>query len=327
MPSERGQGTVEYVGVLLLVAVLLGAVAGGFGLPQLTAGIASSITRSFLGATGIRQSAQEAAFARPSAADRAAFARASDAAIAPDDRPSLRDVRLALMRQHGDERGRAIYRQLILDALKAAVPGLGGPTLFATATPGLRKPGVLERYLPINSGLSLVAPSSSDPGEVETPVSQPNAHVVTVSEADSALAHALNPGTSVTSEVMDVAGLLPVGRVAGGVFRLAKVAARVARSAGAIAKAGNGLSNAATVAEDVAALEAPDANASPPGSREGDEIVTWLASRCPVHGGSARKFIRTAVVRDGVVILEDIRWPTDAPPPWHPSQTPDKGCT
>ena len=325
MRSERGQGTVEYVGLLLLVAVLLGAIAGGFGLPQLTAGIASSITRSFLGATGIVKRPQEAAFARPSAADRAAFARASDTSVSPDGRPSLKDVRLALMQQHGDEQGRAIYRELILDELRAAVPGLAGPTVFATATPGIRRqPGVLERSLPIDAGLSLVAPSGDDPGEVETPVSAPNAHVVTVSEADAALDHALHPGHPFVNDVLDIVGVIPVGRAFGAAFRVAKVGARLAKGAAQLMRAGNGVAGAATLAEDAVALEAPDAATSPPGAREGDEIVSWLAARCPVQGpGDPRQVVRTAVVRDGAVILEGIRWPGDPPP----AQTPDKGCT
>jgi hypothetical protein len=327
MRSERGQGTVEYVGLVLLVAVLIGAVAGGLGLPQLTAGIASSITRAVLGATGITGSAQEATYSRPSAADRAEFARASDSALAPDDRPSLRDVRLALMRRHGDDRGRAIYRQLIIDDLRNAVPGLAGPTLFASATPGLRQPGVMERYLPINSDLSLVAPSSSDDGEVETPVTQPNAHVVTVSEADAALDHALHPGTSLTGVALDIASVAPLGRLAGGLFKIVKTSARVAKGLRAVAKGGRAVVNGVTLAEDAVRLEAPDASASPPGSREGDEIVTWLASRCPVHGGTAREFMRTAVVRDGAVILEGIRWPPGGPPPWHPGSPTDEGCS
>lgn len=331
MGSERGQGTVEYVGIVLLVAVLVGAIAGGFGLPQLTAGIASSITRAFLGATGITESAHEAAYSRPSSADRAAFARAADVALAPDDRPSLRDVRLELMRRYGDDRGRAVYRRLIVDDLRRTVPELGQPTLFATATPGLRQPGVMERYLPINSGLSLVAPSSGDDGEIETALSSPNAHVVTVAEADAALDHALHPGRSIIGTVLDVAGLVPAGRVAERVYRFARVGARASKRLREIATGGNAASGAATAAEDGAALVAPDASASPAGSREGDEIVSWLASRCPVHGGTAREFTRTAVVRDGAVILEGIRWPTLAPPPWHPDRTPDpdpeQGCS
>ena len=334
MRSASGQGTVEYIGVLLVVAVLIGAVAGGFGLPRLTADIASSITRAFLGKVGVTESTQDAASSRPSAADRAAFARAVDPAVSPDDRPSLRDVRLALIRQHGDDRGRAIYRELILADLRGAVPGLGGPTLFATATSGLPGRGVPQRLLPINGDLSLVRPAGDDQGEVETPIGEPNAHVVTLSEADSAFEHALHPGTSYTGIAIDLLSVLPTGQLAAGVARglgrITRAGARLAKVARAGRKGVNGATNLVTLGDDALSL-APDASASPPGSREGDEIVSWLASRCPANGGSARQFLRTAVVRDGAVILEGIRWPADGPPAWHPSSTPDptteEGCS
>jgi hypothetical protein len=334
MRSASGQGTVEYIGVLLLVAVLIGAVAGGFGLPRLTADIASSITRAFLGKVGVVESPQGAASWRPSAADRAAFARAVDPALSPDDRPSLRDVRLTLIGQYGDDRGRAVYRELILADLRAAVPGLGGPTLFATATPGLRPRGVLERFLPIDSALSLVRPAGYDRGEVETPIGPPNAHVVTLSEADTAFEHALHPGTSYTGIALDLLSVLPTARLAKGAAKafvtLARAGARFAKATRAVGKGLSGATNVATLADDARAL-APDAGASPPGSREGDEIVTWLATRCPANGGTARQFLRTAVVRDGAVILEGIRWPTGGPPAWHTSSTPDppteEGCS
>jgi hypothetical protein len=329
MRSASGQGTVEYIGVLLVVAVLVGAIAGGFGLPGLAAGIASSITRAFLGKVGVAGPPREGARLRVSAADRAAFARAVDVTVAPDDRPSLRDVRLELIRRHGDARGRAIYRELVLADLRAVVPGLGGATLFATATSGVRQPGVLERYQPINGELSLVRPSGADQGELETPIGQPNAHVVTLSEADRAFEDARHPGTSYTGIVLDLLSVFPVTRVARGAVQLARVGARFAKAGRAGGKALSAATNVATLADDADSL-APDASASPPGSREGDEIVTWLAGRCPANGGSARQFLRTAVVRDGAVILEGIRWPSEAPA-WHPSSTPDQpteeGCS
>jgi hypothetical protein len=334
MRSASGQGTVEYIGVLLVVAVLIGAVAGGVGLPRLTADIASSIARAFLGKVDVIERAQDAAHSYPSTADRAAFARAVDPAVSPDDRPSLRDVRLALIRQHGDDQGRAIYRELVLADLRGAVPGLAGPTLFATATPGLRQAGVLDRYRPINGDLSLVRPTGDDRGEVETPIGEPNAHVVTLSEADKAFEHALHPGTSYTGIALDVVSVLPTGRLAAGMARglvgLSRAGARIAKFSRAARRGVSAATNAATLGDDLLSL-APDAGASPPGSREGDEIVSWLASRCPANGGSARQFLRTAVVRDGAVILEGIRWPTDGPPAWHPSPTPDptteEGCS
>jgi len=313
MRSAHGQATVEYVGVLLLVAVLIGALTGALGAPG---AIAASITHAVLGAIGIEESEQAAASARPSAAEREAFARAVDRNVAPVDRPSLRDVRLALIARHGDAQGRAIYRQLILDDLRTVVPGLARPTLFATATSGLQQPGVLGIYLPINADLSLERPTPPDDGEIETAISPPNAHVVTVTEADQALAHALHPGMSYGSIALDVVSLVPV---VGSVTRIASLSARLLKGA-------NAISNAVTIARDASALLAPSADASPPGSREGDEIVSWIGSRCPLNGGFARRFERTAVVRDGVVIRESIRWPYVAPYAEQRRPTPPERC-
>jgi hypothetical protein len=297
--------------VLLVVAVLIGAITGGLGLPG---SIAASITHAFLAAIGIEQSEQAAADARPSAAEREAFARAVDRSVAPVDRPSLRDVRLALIAQHGDAQGQAIYRRLILDDLGRVVPGLASPTLFATATTGLAQTGRAAAYPPINAGLSLERPAPPDEGEVETAISSPNAHVVTVTEADQELAHALHPGMSAAGLFLDVVSIIPA---VGSVTRIASLGARVLKGA-------NALSNAVTVARDASALLAPSAGASPPGSREGDEIVTWMGSRCPLHGGFARRFERSAVVRDGVVIRESISWPDGAARP--PAPTPTERC-
>jgi hypothetical protein len=296
MGSTRGQGTVEYVGVLLLVAVLLGAIAGGIGVPRISAGIASSITRALLGAIGLGEPDRRVAEVRPSAEDREAFARATDAALDPDERPSLRDVRLALVARHGAARGQAVYRGLVLDELLQTVPGLAGPTLFATASPGSVPPRMQGGALPIDAKVSLTRPPAGDPGEIETPLGEPSAHVVTVSEADLAFARVLHPGVSYPAIALDLFTALPV---VGGVTRLAVTAARVAKGASAIA-------NAASLLGDASTLLAPSAQTSPPGTREGDEIVSWTAVRRRTDGGGTRRFRRTAVVRDGVVIHEGI---------------------
>jgi hypothetical protein len=296
MGSTRGQGTVEYVGVLLLLVVLLGAIAGGIGVPRISAGIASSITHALLGAIGLGEPDRRIADVQPSAEDRDAFARATDAALDPDERPSLRDVRLALVARHGAALGQAVYRRLVLDELRLTVPGLAGPTLFATASPGFVAPRMQGVALPIDASVSLTRPPAGDPGEVETPISEPNAHVVTVSEADLAFARVLHPGVSYPRIALDLFTALPV---VGGVTRIAVTAARVAKGVSTIA-------NAATLASDASTLLAASAQTSPPGTREGDEIVSWTAIRRPTSGGAARHFTRTAVVRDGVVIHEGI---------------------
>jgi hypothetical protein len=327
MRSARGQGTVEYVGVLLLVAVLLGAVAGGFGLPRLTAQIASSITRAFLGEIGVGEPATATVASQPSADDRAAFARAVDPAVSPDDRPSLRDVRLELIRTHGAAGGQAVYRELVLADLRAAVPGLAAPTRFATVTPEWRQAVVEGRYIPIAAEHSLAPPRGDDPGEVETPVSAPNAHVVTVSEADQVLDRALHPGISNMGIALDLLSVLPWGGLARTATTAVRIGARVAKGARAVGRGVSALSNGATIGRDALELSAPGADASPAGAREGDEIVSWLADRCPAGGGIARQVVRMAIVRDGVAILEGIRWPDSRSPAWSTDPTPDEGCS
>ncbi len=53
---------------------------------------------------------------------------------------------------------------------------------------------------------------------------------------------------------------------------------------------------------DIESLGSASAAWIPAGSREGDELVSWIAVRRPTGGGPARRFARSAVVRDGVVI-------------------------
>jgi hypothetical protein len=296
MRSAAGQGTVEYVGVLLLAAVLLGAVAGGFGVPRLTAGIASSITRALLGAIGVAAPGPVTA----SASERAAFAHATDATVAADDRSSLRDVRLALIAAHGDERGRAIYRELVLDSVRRVVPGLGGPTAFGTASHELLPHATGENFQQAVEAASLRAPGSGDPGEIETPYGSPNAHVVTVDEADSAIEGALSDGFSWSNFVVDTIGIVPFAGVA---VRLQRVAVAAEKASWLANEAAGGFS----FVSDAKQLLSPREVALPPGSREGDELVSWLASRQPVQGGPKRLYARTAVVRSGVLISQGIQ--------------------
>jgi hypothetical protein len=296
MRSTVGQGTVEYVGVLLLVAVLVVAIAGGVGVPRLTAGIASSIGRALLGAIG----ATDAGPGGASASERAAFARALDAGIPADDRRSLRDVRLALVASHGDERGRAIYRELVLDSLRRVVPGLGGATAFGTASHELLPHATGEVFQQAIEARSLMAPTSGDPGEIETPLGRPNAHVITVDEADRAIEGALHDGFSWTDFVMDTIGIIPVAGVS---VRVSRLALATEKAAWAGSEAIGGL----TFLSDAKRLLSPQEVALPPGAREGDELVSWLASRRSAQGGPARLYARTAVVRSGVVINQGIQ--------------------
>ncbi len=100
--------------MLLLVAALVGALIGAFGAPSLGARIATSVGQALAGAIG-RSDRDEAI--GPSASEQGLFDSAVETGVASDERPSLRDVRLQLIAAHGDEAGRKIYEQLVLDAV------------------------------------------------------------------------------------------------------------------------------------------------------------------------------------------------------------------
>ena len=302
MSAERAQGTVEYVGVLLVVAVLLGAIVSAVGMPGATAGLASSFARAIASALGVR--APGRGEPSPSASDEAMFARATDGGVAPDDRPSLRDVRLDLIVAHGDERGRAIYRALVLEGLRRVVPGLGTPARF----------GTIDRE-PITFGYSSVEqlqsrirartqPEGGDPGELETAIGEPNAHVVTAAEQDEAFRHALHPGSSWRSLALDGVSVIPL---VGTVRAATRIAITTARGIATLV-------SAVGDARDAVASLSPSAGQIPPGSREGDEIVTWTAVRRRTPEAPPVRVDRAAVVRDGVVLATSVEVALPASP-------------
>jgi hypothetical protein len=295
MRSESAQASIEYIGVLLLVAALMGALVGAFGAPDLAARLASSVSWALVQAIG-RSDGHGGV--QPSAAELGMFDSAVDPKLPADDRPSLGDVRLQLIARHGDELGRELYVRMVLDNLRAVVPGLATKTRFATARSDVvtsRLPPSLQR---IDVAQALSRPADGDPGEIETPSGRPNIHVVSVSDADKAIRRALNPGVSLVGVATDVVGAVPLGGVAVHLGKLAidaeKAAAAAEYTAGWYA-----------VARDGQALYADEASI-PAGARAGDEVVTWTATRRGRARDPPRRFERSAVVRDSVVIFEGI---------------------
>jgi hypothetical protein len=297
MRSESAQASIEYVGVLLLVAALVGGIVGAFGAPTLATRIAASVVRAVVDAIG---QSDDHGIVRPSASEQGMFDSAVDPKLPPDDRPSLRDVRLLLIAQHGDELGRRLYSELVLDNVRKAVPELGRPTRFATAGPDVVVPRVPPNLQRIDVEHSLSAPAEGDAGEIETPTGTPNIHVVTVSDADEAFRAALNPGVSTVGVASDVIGALPFAGTAEHAGRLAVAAEKLAEQGGKLA-------GWTAVGIDLEGLYSAGEASIPAGSREGDEVVSWIATRRPAGGGAARRFERTAVVRDGVVMHQGIR--------------------
>jgi hypothetical protein len=292
MRSESAQASIEYVGVLLLVAVLVGGIAGAFGAPGLATGIAASVVRALVHAVGPSDVHEGV---RPSASEQGMFDSAVDRKVPPDDRPSLRDVRLRLIAEHGDELGRKLYRELVLDNLRKAIPELATPKRFATAGPSAGTSRIPPNLLPIDVERSLSDPPAGDPGEIETPSGAPNVHVVTVSDADGAFRSALNP----VAIASDLIGALPVAGTLEHVGHLGVTAVR-------LADAGEDIAGWAALGLDAKGLALAAEASIPPGSREGDEVVSWVVIRRPADGGAARRFERTAVVRDGVVIHQSM---------------------
>ncbi len=293
MQGERAQASIEYVGVLLLVAALIGALIGAFGAPSLGARIATSVGQALAGAIG-RSDRDEAI--GPSASEQGLFDSAVEKGVPSDERPSLRDVRLQLIAAHGDEAGRKIYEQLLLTQLRNVIPELSQPTTFATAGPDHPAPRTPANLQSIDAEHSLATKlSPGDAGEVESPASRPDVHVVTIGEADEKIGHALHPDVSLVGVATDVVGAVPF---AGAAVHLGHLAVTAEKVATAVEYGGGGYA----VWRDIESFGSPSGAWIPAGSREGDELVSWIAVRRPTGGGPARRFARSAVVRDGVVI-------------------------
>ncbi len=216
--------------------------------------------------------------------------------MAPDDRPSLRDVRLDLIAAHGDEQGRAVFRALVLEGLRRVVPGLGAPTRFGTIDPVPSPLGQSGLDRLVSRLRASAAPQGDDPGELETAVGEPSAHVVSEAEQDDAFRHALHPGGSWRSLALDGVTMIPlVGTVRSG----ARIAITAARGIATLVSAVGDASAA------VASLS-PSAQQIPPGSRAGDEIVTWSAIRRRTPDAPPLRVDRVAIVRDGVVLSTSV---------------------
>src|SRR4051812_37842312 len=110
MGGERGQATVEQVGIVLAVAVLVGLLATDLARRGVGLAVARSLTQAVLravhvgGGSGGRGGA---AIPEATAHEVARFAEAVDGTIAVDERPTLRDVRLELIERLGAKDGEA----------------------------------------------------------------------------------------------------------------------------------------------------------------------------------------------------------------------------
>jgi hypothetical protein len=286
MRGERGQATVEQVGIVLAVALLVGGLAGVLGARSSVAGVARSLTAAIAGAIGLKvASGAPSLRALPEATARevAQFLRANDAQVDVDHRPTLRDVQLELDERLGPEQGEAVFHQLVLDQARSVLPQ-------AAALREYR--GFWGR--PPDSG-SFLPPARARPIDSERPAGQLSVHVVGAQESltwiDTMLHPSLNP-------MGLIAGFFPAGPAAHEIISL--VATSVQVTAGVTTRLGRG-------------------EGLPPGRAEGDIIACWPVERTqrdtageplPYRNqgapGRARPYLHLAYIRAGTVLHESL---------------------
>ena len=312
MGSQTGQATVEHVGMVLAVALLMGGVAAALAHAGIAAAIAGRVAQAFdLG---------------PSRSDRIAvpalgtdaewrFARMAVASRLPDAaRPTLRDLRLRLIDRLGIGRGEEVFDRMLADAvdvvLPASIPGsvtsyrdpgdtIAGPVMFDPASGPAR---IDERAL----GTRTVAPVGAGLG-------------------NAFLGDALHTSTGelLLDEAIAGAATLATRKV-----WLAEPAVEAAINAVIRDDGMNGVSEAGerTIAQT---------GRVPPGRREGDLIVTWQVERrrfdargverVPARTGDGetypRRYVHAVVLRNGVSLREQLI-PIATTPNAHQEDTP-----
>jgi hypothetical protein len=286
MRSEQAQATVEYVGGVLALALLFGAMAAllvrsGAG-QQLAAAVSSALERALGGAHDPAPLAGVPA----SAAQLALFERATDPSAPDDDKPSLRDVRLHFEEELGPERGDALLRELLIQQVVALRPGTRDEERFAPTTGAIPSPETM-----------FAPPLPGGPADVERPAGDTTVHVTTAAEENDWLREALH-GDSLVGLLIGVAGSIPI-----------PLAERAAMVAGVLHAAAGELNDARNVLVRTDGIDA--------GGREGDAIACWPVIRTrpdglSVHtpgdelGWNARShhLYHVAIVRQDAVVAE-----------------------
>jgi hypothetical protein len=297
MRTDRGQATVEHVAIVLVVAVLVGAIAGAMttgAAGGLGTAVADAITRA-IGWTHDRGEA----LPQPTLEELSRYALAIDPSVPEDERPTLRDVRLEMEARLGVEQGDALWNRLAYDQALSLLPDSHGPHRY-------------RGFIDLAPGDWTFEPVTDGIIDVESPKGPVTTHVVRATEASAWLAHKLHPGFDFSGAIVD--GALGT-------------AALVAPESAAVPI---GLAALAKVVGDRAgeAIEALHVDAAlPPMAREGDVVACWVVERrrdaahkpepLPLgvkhFVGPVRTYKHVAVVRDGVVIAQTLV-PSDLTP-------------
>jgi len=298
MGNQAGQATVEHVGLVLAIALLLGGVAATLA----HVGIAATLAQGIARAWDLRQSDQHAS-REPLALGTDAewrFARLAVASRLPDAvRPTLRDLRLRLVDRLGLARGEEVFGRMLGDAVDVALPGsvagsvtayrdagdtIAGPVMFDSARGAAR---IEERAL-----------GSRTVEQVSAPL------------ANAFLGDALHTsgGERLLTEALEGAATVATRRM--------PIAQPVAEAAIRTLVFDDGMDG---VSESGMRTIAATGRV-PPGRREGDLLVTWQVERrrfdargrerrpARVRDGEAypRRYVHAAVLRNGVPLREQL---------------------
>jgi hypothetical protein len=297
MGSQTGQATVEHVGMVLAVALLMGGVAAAFAHAGIASMLANRVARAFdLG------SSRSDAIAAPALGTDAEwrFARMAVASRLPDAaRPTLRDLRLRLIDRLGRTSGEEVFGRMLTDAVDVALPGsiAGSVTSYR------------------DGGDTIAGPVMFDPARAMARIEERALATRTVSPVGAGTGNAFlgdalhtSGGERVLDEAIEGAASLATRRV-----WIAQPAAEAAIDALVRDDGLSGLSDAGkrTIAQT---------GRVPPGRREGDLIVMWQVERRRFDGrghervparrdvGEAypRRYVHAAVLRNGVAVREQL---------------------
>jgi hypothetical protein len=284
MQREHGQATVEHVGIVLAVALLMGAVAALLSSGRLGDGLARAVTAALDGALGFTRGGPASALAA-SPAQLALFGIATDPSVADDRRPTLRDVRLRFEEQLGTDAGDALFRQLLLEEVVSLRPGTHQTMRFAPTLGAIMSPETV-----------FARPPPGSTYDTERPAGATTLHVTSAAEEAAYLRVALHPQDR-AGVALGIAGTIPVEAVQ-----------QIVQAAGAIRAAAGQL--------DGAREELLRTDGMAAGGREGDAIACWPVVRTRPTGSSGgpeneqswnaqtHHYLHLAVVRERTVVAE-----------------------
>jgi hypothetical protein len=285
MQREHGQATVEHVGIVLAVALLAGAVAAVLSGGRLGTGLARAVTAAFERALGFTRASGPGSGLTASAAQLALFGIATDASVAEDRRPTLRDVRLHFEEELGGAEGDALFRQLLLEQVVGLRPGTHQTMRFAPTLGAIMSP---------ETAFARPPPGSSY--DSERPVGETTLHVTSAAEEAAYLRVALHPEDR-AGVALDLIGAIPIEAVQ----QLVEVAGAIRATAGQL---------------DGAREELLRTDGMAAGGREGDAIACWPVVRTRPTGSSGgpeneqswnsqtHHFFHLAIVRERTVVAE-----------------------